>query len=465
MPCLARVNSIGGSRAAAPAPAPALPLARMVARPYRNNTDSGSSITVNASGPLRWVSPSRSSVRQLTTSTATGQGQRPGLGPLRDVPVLPSWHPSTFEQAFKEGLPVRLPRSREQIPPACFKWFVHDGNPGFDLFGGKPRGERHGTGTSARSNVRGRADTNHDTDTDCATINVPESSELRPSFWQGYKSTAVALEVTTKQDGSDSEHFERLEGPLEVLLAYLSRSQTLPKEEEQVHRLSIYLAQSDLSTLPSSLQDDVPIPVLLRSSSSHATDGSTNGSTSTSTSTNRNTNRNTNSTRSIPTIKGDIYASSLWMGRPPTYTPLHRDPNPNLFIQLAGRKTIRLLPPEVGDAIYRDVMSTLGDDPSSFSTKIRGEEMMVGPEMKALHDCIWGDGLSGSRHGGPASGRDEDEDEDDCHYEHDYADLLRIHGLETTLALGDTLFTPKGWWHSVKGVGPGVTASVNWWFR
>ncbi|ETI21986.1 hypothetical protein G647_06056 [Cladophialophora carrionii CBS 160.54] len=418
----------------------------MVTRPYRSNTDSGTNITVNASGSLRWVSPSRSSVRQLTTSTATEQSRRRGLGPLRDVPVLPSWHPSTFEQAFKEGLPVRLPRSREHIPPACFKWFVHDGNPGFDLFGGKPRGERHDTSMSARSNVR-NADTNHDTYTDCPPINVPKSSELRPSFWQGYKSTVVALEVTTKQDGSDSEHFERLEGPLEVLLAHLSRSQTLPKEEEHVPRLSIYLAQSDLSTLPPTLRDDVPIPALLRSSSPHATDGSTNRSMNGRT--NESTSTSTNSTRPIPTIKGDIYASSLWMGRPPTYTPLHRDPNPNLFIQLAGRKTIRLLPPEIGDAIYRDVMSTLGDDPSSFSTKIRGEEMMVGPEMKALHDCIWGE----------RRGRDEDG------YEYKYADLLWIHGLETTLGLGDALFTPKGWWHSVKGVGPGVTASVNWWFR
>jgi len=30
---------------------------------------------------------------------------------------------------------------------------------------------------------------------------------------------------------------------------------------------------------------------------------------------------------------------------------------------------------------------------------------------------------------------------------------------------GDALFIPKGWWHSIKSVGIGVTASVNWWFR
>jgi hypothetical protein len=313
------------------------------------------------------------------------------------------------------------------------KWFVHDDNPEFDLFGDKQRLESTNTNTNTSTNTN----TNNNIDTDTVTpgINLPTSSELRTSFWSGYESTVVALEVTTRQEGSRVEHFERLEAPMQILLAYLSNPQPpppspspsrLPEEQEPipvaVPRLSIYLAQSDLSTLPPSLQADVPTPTLLRSAPSRS------GSRS---------------------IKGDIYASSLWMGRPPTYTPLHRDPNPSLFVQLAGRKTIRLLPPEIGDAVYRDVMMATtqhgtgpSSSPSSFSSRIRGEEMMVGPERKLLHDCIWD---------GDHSGR--------------YADLLRAHCLETTLGLGDALFTPKGWWHTVKGIGPGVTASVNWWFR
>ncbi|EXJ59045.1 hypothetical protein A1O7_06476 [Cladophialophora yegresii CBS 114405] len=416
MPCLSGVNPIRSNHALAPGHT--LHLARGLVRWYNNSTDIGAS-GGGSRMALRWVSGSRSSVRQLTTSTVAGQGERPGRGPLRDVPVLPSWDSQVFGQAFKEGLPVRLPRSREHLPHACSKWFIHDGNPAFDLFGTKPRGEKPDTITSANATSNISADP----DTDSRTVNVPKSSELRPSFWQGYKSTIVALEVTTRQTGSDSEHFERLEGPLEVLLAYLSAPQTpaAPEVEQQQQQqqqqhgppnLSIYLAQSDLSTLPATLQEDVPIPTLLRS---HTRTGST-------------------------VIKGDIYASSLWMGRPPTYTPLHRDPNPNLFIQLAGQKTIRLLPPELGDAMYHDVMSTVGASSSPFSTTIRGAEMMVtSPETRALHDCIW-------------DGRQ-------------YADLLQEHCRETTLGLGEALFTPKGWWHSVKGVGAGVTASVNWWFR
>jgi len=36
---------------------------------------------------------------------------------------------------------------------------------------------------------------------------------------------------------------------------------------------------------------------------------------------------------------------------------------------------------------------------------------------------------------------------------------------QTELDAGDALFIPKGWWHSVKGLGDGINGSVNWWFR
>lgn len=69
--------------------------------------------------------------------------------------------------------------------------------------------------------------------------------------------------------------------------------------------------------------------------------------------------------------------------------------------------------------------------------------MMSGPEKRPLHDAIWSDDSDDNR----------------------YADVLRTHGLETQVELGDAVFIPTAWWHSVKGVGEGVTASANWWFR
>jgi hypothetical protein len=67
---------------------------------------------------------------------------------------------------------------------------------------------------------------------------------------------------------------------------------------------------------------------------------------------------------------------------------------------------------------------------------MRGEEMMQGKEKEVLEDVVWN-----SRN--DVSG--------EC--------------WEAELSSGDGLFIPKGWWHSIKGVGTGMTGSVNWWFR
>ena len=118
----------------------------------------------------------------------------------------------------------------------------------------------------------------------------------------------------------------------------------------------------------------------------------------------------------------------------PTYTPLHRDPNPNLFVQLAGRKVVRLLSPSTGQAVFGHIKKIVGgreDEKGAF----RGEEMMGGKERGVLEEVIWEKGKI-----------------EEC-------------GLEAEVESGDGLFIPKGWWHSIKGIGGGVTASANWWFR
>jgi len=128
-----------------------------------------------------------------------------------------------------------------------------------------------------------------------------------------------------------------------------------------------------------------------------------------------------------------VYDSSIWLGQAPTYTPLHRDPNPNLFVQLAGKKYVRLFKPDIGRAIFARVQESIG---GSASATMRGEEMMQGAEKKALDVEVW---------------------QDDAHY--------ASSAWEAELDGGDALFIPKGWWHSIKGVGNGMTGSVNWWFR
>lgn len=212
---------------------------------------------------------------------------------------------------------------------------------------------------------------------------------------------------------SAHETFYRVEAPLNLLLTYLS-------SPSQSDSHSIYLAQCELSSLPASLQHDIPTPDLLL--------------------------------HPRGAIKGDIYSSSLWLGRPPTYTPLHRDPNPNLFLQLAGRKNMRLLPPDIGDAVFADIQRQLPSS-SSSSAAIRGEDMMAGPEKALLHDAVWADTNDNNNKDSSNSNSNR------------YASVIQTYAFEVELGLGEGLFIPKGWWHSVKGVGEGVTSSVNWWFR
>lgn len=132
--------------------------------------------------------------------------------------------------------------------------------------------------------------------------------------------------------------------------------------------------------------------------------------------------------------KGDIYSSSIWLGRAPTYTPLHRDPNPNLFIQLAGSKVVKMYKPQVGLSIFNSVQERIG---RTGSASMRGEEMMEGVERKVLEEEVWN--------------RDSDQ-AGQC--------------WEAEVRSGDGLFIPKGWWHSIRSRhGEGMTGSVNFWFR
>ncbi|KAI1007791.1 hypothetical protein K3495_g442 [Podosphaera aphanis] len=166
----------------------------------------------------------------------------------------------------------------------------------------------------------------------------------------------------------------------------------------------LYIAQASLLDLPFQLRQDLPTPEVVKKAG-----------------------------------KGDIYGANLWLGNPPTYTPLHKDPNPNLFLQLAGRKRVRLYNPQVGLEIFRNVRTQLGEE-INYNGTFRGREMMEGIERVKLEEAVWG--------GSPQHAKE---------------------GIDAELGQGDCLFIPKGWWHSIKSVGNAldgdIVASVNWWFR
>lgn len=247
---------------------------------------------------------------------------------------------------------------------------------------------------------------------DTRSIDRPTTPMLKESFWSRYSDLMVPLEIThAAAEGSEETDFDRIDGPLGLLFADLRAT----NDGASIPKQSVYLAQHDLRDLPQDLQNDLLLPELVRK-----------------------------------TGKGDLYSSSLWMGRSPTYTPLHRDPNPNLLMQLAGTKSVRLFEPEFGQAIFEYVQQLInhqGDEASSSTPRLgsasfRGEEMMKGAERRILHDLVWAE---------PSNSLNN-------------ATILE-HAQNAKLHCGQALFIPKGWWHSVKGVGYGLTASANWWFR
>ncbi len=228
---------------------------------------------------------------------------------------------------------------------------------------------------------------------------------LKYDYLSRYGDVIVPLELTRK-DGAGRETFERFTAPLKLFLDWMQQQAAEARPPSPASSSPrIYLAQCQISDLPKPLQADLPTPdVVLKAGT------------------------------------GDLYDANIWIGTSPTYTPLHRDPNPNFFLQLAGSKVVRLFPPNLGREIFGAVQSKLGRDGSAA---FRGEEMMQGEERALLEQEVWGDGDASLK----------------------LLPGLESDGFEARVEEGNALFIPLGWWHSIKSVGTGTTASVNWWFR
>ncbi|KAJ2901585.1 hypothetical protein MKZ38_001664 [Zalerion maritima] len=232
------------------------------------------------------------------------------------------------------------------------------------------------------------------------------------------KSTPVALKGEEEGSKGDREVFQKKNIPLFGLPQVFS--QRNPPD------FTIYMAQVPIDDLPKELREDLPLPFMISQAA-----------------------------------VADIYGSSVWLGSEPTYTSLHRDPNPNYFLQLCGRKYIRLLHPDFGARVYKDVQMSLG---SSGNARMRGNEMMTGPEKEALEAAMWGDWFDNGNTPSPSS------------------EVLEIDTLpppalkqkltedviwEAVVDPGDALFIPLGWWHSVRSshADARLNGSANWWFR
>ncbi|EAS33183.3 JmjC domain-containing protein [Coccidioides immitis RS] len=287
------------------------------------------------------------------------------------------------ESYFRPQVPVVLPRGQFRDLPAISRWFT------------------------APSSISG----------DNSSV-----QSFNYDYLEQYGDCHVPLELTTTAFNGNSqpeESFKRFHAPLSLFLDWARSVQSSGLEgTSQVTDKSagpnahLYLAQCQLLDLAAPLRDDFAAP-------SYVTDAG----------------------------KGDIYDTNVWIGIAPTYTPLHRDPNPNVFVQLAGTKHVRLLPANVGLGVFDRVRERMGRSGGSRSAALRGEDMMYGLEKQLLDQEIWGDR------------------QNDDNIRLEQGKNGEEYGYEAVVNAGDGIFIPMGWWHSIKGVGQGITASVNWWFR
>ena len=245
-------------------------------------------------------------------------------------------------------------------------------------------------------------------------------ARLSYEYLDEYSDCHVPLELTCQAaaperngvaTGQNGGTFQRSYAPLSLFLDWTrSVEESSGNGNGSSNRsTSLYLAQCQLLDLPTALREDFPTPPF------------------------------------VTTVgKGDIYDTTIWIGLAPTYTPLHRDPNPNLFVQLAGSKHVRLLPPETGLGVFARIREQLGKDGGRSHAVYRGEDMMKGQERELLDRAVWEE--SSAKHAESTEEQVIGEEIEEAY--------------EAILNAGDGLFIPLGWWHSIKGVGEGITGSV-----
>ena len=302
--------------------------------------------------------------------------------------------------------------------------------------------------------------------------------ELEYDHLQEYGETIVPIERTKwSGDGNawDVKSFERFEAPLSFFLEWTK--QKLADPLNFCPNEGLYIAQCSISTLPQGLQDSLPVPLYCcATSDKHRGQVDMNG-------------------RVAQNIA--IESSSIWMGIPPTETPLHKDPNSNFLVQLAGYKIVRLMKPVGGEMMLAWAKRAIAERNRAqgmagrFDMSMRGEEMMVGPERALMSELVWSQQLGGEKrrllrqlegelvaedmeisHSTPEVASDvpmaTSQLDDPLNVEYTNEDQAKIEISEAVLSPGDAVFIPTGWYHSVRSAGTaarGINVSANWWFR
>ncbi|KAI9568999.1 hypothetical protein HD554DRAFT_2094505 [Boletus coccyginus] len=181
------------------------------------------------------------------------------------------------------------------------------------------------------------------------------------------------------------------------------------------HNQTIYLAQHSLFSQFPRLRDDIILPDLV-----YASLDSPN----------------------FPAYRppSDVIVNA-WLGPKGTISPAHTDPFFNCYVQVVGRKTVWLAPPNLTPAMYPYHQSSLGADKSHNPAA-----NAINPLMSNTSQVdVFTPETEASRTAFP-SFWDTVPDEASC----------------VTLNPGDLLFFPPGWWHAMRS--EDVSFSVSMWF-
>src|SRR5206468_5470683 len=111
---------------------------------------------------------------------------------------------------------------------------------------------------------------------------------------------------------------------------------------------------------------------------------------------------------------------ALWLGPAGAVTTLHFDSTHNLFVQIAGRKKVILIPPAQSDFVY-------------YPCREFGRNLHFSPVEAERPDL--------DRH----------------------PRFARATPFEVTVQSGDMLFIPAAWWHYLRALEPSI--SLNFWWN